>query len=72
VELSFARGDMDSADMARRGGGNRGGTSGFASDITWWQYLFTQSEGIVRYLKLSFWPIRSWWIMAFMSHAIRR
>jgi tetratricopeptide (TPR) repeat protein len=37
-------------------GGNRGGTSGFASDITWWQYLFTQAEGIVRYLKLCFWP----------------
>jgi tetratricopeptide (TPR) repeat protein len=38
------------------GGGNRGGTSSFTSEITWWRYLCTQAEGIVRYLKLSFWP----------------
>ena len=38
------------------GGGSRGGTCGFGSGITWWQYLFTQAEGIVRYLKLSIWP----------------
>ena len=38
------------------GGGNRGGNSGFGAGITWWQYLFTQAEGIVRYLKLSIWP----------------
>jgi Flp pilus assembly protein TadD len=38
------------------GGGSRGGTCGFGTGITWWRYLFTQSEGIVRYLKLSIWP----------------
>ena len=38
------------------GRGNRGGTCGFGSGITWWQYLFTQAEGIVRYLELSIWP----------------
>ena len=38
------------------GGGNRGGTCSSSSEITGWQYLCTQSEGIARYLKLSFWP----------------
>jgi tetratricopeptide (TPR) repeat protein len=38
------------------GGGNRGGTCSPSGAISWWQYLCTQSEGIVRYLKLSLWP----------------
>ena len=38
------------------GQGNRGGTCGFATVISWWSYLFTQAEGIVRYLMLSLWP----------------
>jgi Flp pilus assembly protein TadD len=42
--------------VLKAGGGSRGGTCGFGSGITWWQYLFTQAEGIVRYLKLSIWP----------------
>jgi tetratricopeptide (TPR) repeat protein len=38
------------------GRGNRGGTCGFTAELTWWTYLCTQAEGIVRYLKLSIWP----------------
>lgn len=38
------------------GGAGRDGTVGFSSDITWWQYLLTQSWGIVRYLQVSLWP----------------
>ncbi|MBK8477524.1 MAG: tetratricopeptide repeat protein [Opitutaceae bacterium] len=34
----------------------RGGTAGLGAGITWWDYLRTQAEGIVRYLQLSFWP----------------
>lgn len=33
----------------------RGGTSSFES-VTWWQYLLTQCEAIVMYLKLTVWP----------------
>ena len=38
------------------GGKNRGGTYGFDAGITSWAYFCTQCVGIVRYLKLSFWP----------------
>jgi Tfp pilus assembly protein PilF len=38
------------------GGGNRSGTSSFGRGITTGEYFLTQCEGIVRYLKLSFWP----------------
>jgi tetratricopeptide (TPR) repeat protein len=38
------------------GGGDGGGTCSASPNITRWQYLCTQAEGIVRYLKLSFWP----------------
>lgn len=33
-------------------------TVGFAyKGITWWEYLLTQSEVILHYLRLSFWPV---------------
>lgn len=38
------------------GGGTRGNAAGFTGEITWWEYLFTQAEAIVLYLKLSVWP----------------
>lgn len=38
------------------GSGNRGGTSGFGSGVTFFQYWLTQPGAIVRYLRLSFWP----------------
>jgi tetratricopeptide (TPR) repeat protein len=38
------------------GAADRGGTCGFASDVTWWKYLCTQAEAIILYLKLSVWP----------------
>jgi tetratricopeptide (TPR) repeat protein len=34
----------------------RGGTVGFGLGITPWEYLLTQCQAIVTYLKLSFWP----------------
>ena len=36
--------------------GSRGGTIGFGSDTSSFEYLITQSWGIVRYLRLCFWP----------------
>jgi tetratricopeptide (TPR) repeat protein len=36
--------------------GNRGGTSGFGTELTWWTYALTQCRAIVYYLKLSVWP----------------
>ena len=42
--------------LVLRGGGTRGGTCGFNTSVTWWQYLFTSFEAICRYLKLSVWP----------------
>ena len=38
------------------GHGDRGGAGGFTSKLSWWSYLLTQAEGIVRYLKLCLWP----------------
>lgn len=38
------------------GGGSRGGTCGVFAKMSSWQYLCTQAEGIVMYLKLSVWP----------------
>ena len=36
--------------------GDRAGSSGFSTDVSWWSYLLTQSRAIVLYLKLSLWP----------------
>lgn len=38
------------------GRGSRGGTCGFGTAITPWDYLRTQAEGISRYLQLTIWP----------------
>jgi tetratricopeptide (TPR) repeat protein len=35
---------------------NRGGTAGFGSGISWWEYAATQCRAIVHYLRLSVWP----------------
>jgi tetratricopeptide (TPR) repeat protein len=37
-------------------GGGRGFGAGFGLGVSWWTYLLKQSEAIVVYLKLSFWP----------------
>jgi protein O-mannosyl-transferase len=37
-------------------GGGRGFGAGFGLGVSWWTYLLKQSEAIVLYLKLSFWP----------------
>jgi protein O-mannosyl-transferase len=34
----------------------RGGTTGFAGGVTWWNYALTQCRAIVHYLRLSVWP----------------
>ena len=39
-----------------RGGGARGVAAGFGLGVSWWTYLLKQSEAILLYLKLSFWP----------------
>ncbi len=36
--------------------GSRGGTSGFGSGVSAWQYWETQPAAIVRYLRLGLWP----------------
>ena len=36
--------------------GNRGGTAGFQSKVTPWEYALTQCWAVVRYLRLSVWP----------------
>jgi tetratricopeptide (TPR) repeat protein len=37
-------------------GGNRNGSAGFSSGMTWWTYALTQLPAIVHYLRLSLWP----------------
>ena len=32
------------------------GTAGYATEVSAWNYLLTQSDAIVRYLRLTFWP----------------
>ena len=39
------------------GTGGRGGTAGFVSSVTWWQYAFTQCGAVVHYLRLAVWPV---------------
>lgn len=34
----------------------RGGSVGFSSPVTWWEYALTQTTAIMRYLQLSLWP----------------
>lgn len=38
------------------GAGGRGGSVGYATGVTWWQYALTQADAIVRYLGLAVWP----------------
>lgn len=37
-------------------GGDRGGTAGFATDLSTWHYLLTQCQALGRYFILSLWP----------------
>lgn len=37
--------------------GSRGGTVGFGSNVSWWDYALTQAEAIPRYLALALWPV---------------
>jgi len=37
-------------------GGSRGLGAGYGLGVSWWTYLLKQSQAIVLYLKLSFWP----------------
>jgi len=36
--------------------GDRNGTAGFTGEVSGWQYLLTQCDMIVRYIRLSIWP----------------
>jgi tetratricopeptide (TPR) repeat protein len=38
------------------GTAGRGGTAGFATAVSWWQYALTQCHAIVHYLRLALWP----------------
>jgi len=38
------------------GTGGRGGTAGFDTAVTWWEYALKQFEAITLYLQLTFWP----------------
>jgi len=44
------------AGIMVRAGGTRGVGAGLGLGVSWWSYLLKQSEAIVLYLKLSFWP----------------
>jgi tetratricopeptide (TPR) repeat protein len=44
------------ACLVAAGGGTRGTAAGFGVGVASWSYLLKQSEAIVLYLKLSFWP----------------
>jgi tetratricopeptide (TPR) repeat protein len=37
-------------------GGNRGGTVGLGTGVSWWAYPLTQFEALTRYLGLALWP----------------
>lgn len=41
------------------GGGSRGDAAGFGLGVAWWQYLLTQADAILLYLRLSLvpWPL---------------
>ena len=36
--------------------GNRGGTAGLGTAVSWWQYALTQAPALVHYLRLAVWP----------------
>lgn len=42
--------------LVARAGGTRGSAAGFALGISAWNYLLTQCEALVLYLKLTVWP----------------
>lgn len=44
------------AALLIRGGGSRGSAAGFESGVSSWNYLLQQSEAVLLYLKLMFWP----------------
>ena len=54
--LSLACTELLLAWLVLRGGGSRGAAAGFGLGVSWWAYLLRQSEAILVYLKLSFWP----------------
>ena len=37
-------------------GGNRSGSAGFGTGISWWAYALTQFPAIITYLRLTVWP----------------
>jgi tetratricopeptide (TPR) repeat protein len=37
-------------------GGNRGGSIGFGTGVSWWHHALSQFEAVARYLQLSVWP----------------
>ena len=37
-------------------GGNRGGSIGFGTGVSWWHHALSQFEAVTRYLQLSVWP----------------
>ena len=42
--------------LLRQSGGNRSGSAGFGTGVSWGAYLLTQFPAIVHYLVLSVWP----------------
>jgi tetratricopeptide (TPR) repeat protein len=44
------------AGLVAANGGNRGGTIGFGTTVTWPAYVLTQFQAVVRYLELCIWP----------------
>ncbi len=38
------------------GSGGRGGTAGFGTSVTWWDYALTQAPALCRYVWLAVWP----------------
>ncbi|WP_442890267.1 tetratricopeptide repeat protein [Congregicoccus parvus] len=44
------------AGLLVRSGGQRGAGAGFGLGVTAWEYLLTQADALVLYLRLAFWP----------------
>ncbi len=54
--LGLASSWIPLAALVEGGGGNRSGSIGFGTSVSWLAYAFTQFRAIGRYLWLSFWP----------------
>ena len=54
--LALAATWIELAWLVAANGGNRGGTIGFGTKVTWPAYVLTQFQALVSYLRLSFWP----------------